>query len=100
MLQRLWKVFDSVVTLEEKNTTLETTVKPNVPASGDYIESELSSRSDCTESYNLSLAGIDDVIQQCDEALRSAALGGTLGRLKPGAKRRVSSVNCLLLYYR
>ena len=89
MLRRLWKFFDSVVSLEDKTNKSEAEAK--ALASGDNLESELS-RSDCsdlvTSLYDIS----GEVTQPCDVGLLSSkdiAIASTKRctkkRVRPGA---------------
>lgn len=89
MLRRLWKFFDSVVSLEDK--TNKSAAEAKALASGDNLESELS-RSDCsdlvTSLYDIS----GEVTQPCDVGLLSSkdiAIASTKRctkkRVRPGA---------------
>ena len=89
MLRRLWKFFDSVVSLEDK--TNKSAAEAKALASGDNLESELS-RSDCsdlvTSLYDIS----GEATQPCDVGLLSSkdiAIASTKRctkkRVRPGA---------------
>ena len=89
MLRRLWKFFDSVVSLEDKTNKSEAEAK--ALASGDNLESELS-RSDCSDLVTSLYDVSGEVTQPCDVGILSSkdiAIASTKRctkkRVRPGA---------------
>ena len=96
MLRRLWRFFDSVVSLEDKTNKSEAEAK--ALASGDNLESELS-RSDCSDLVTSLYDVSGEVTQPCDVGLLSSediAIASTKRctkkRVRPGAYHLLSIV--------
>ena len=102
MLRRLWRFFDSVVSLEDKTNKSEAEAK--ALASGDNLESELS-RSDCSDLVTSLYDVSGEVTQPCDVGLLSSkdiAIASTKRctkkRVRPGTLSLI--VDCCFIFCR